>query len=165
YDPQSKRVLEKVRRSPGVRLIITTDDHKFVLTKELRKEVGGYDIRLPGGKVFDTLDEYRAACNARENLLEKAEAAARKEAREEVGIEIEKLRYLTTSTCGATVEWDLYYFQVEKFVELEGQNLELGEDINVIKVHRDEVLQMCLDGRIGEDRSVAVLLRYFLIII
>ena len=52
YDPQSKRVLEKVRRSPGVRLIITTDDHKFVLTKELRKEVGGYDIRLPGGKVL-----------------------------------------------------------------------------------------------------------------
>ena len=129
------------------------------MTKELRKEVGGYDIRLPGGKVFDSLDEYRSSCDAGENLLEKAEATARKEAREEVGIKIEQLRYLTKSTCGATVEWDLYYFHVEKFVELERQSLETGEDIEVIKIHRDEVLQMCLDGRIGEDRSVAVLFR------
>ena len=68
YDPQSKRVLAKVRRSPGVRLIITTDDHKFVLTKELRKEVGRYDIRLPR-EAFLTSMCIDAVCNARENLL------------------------------------------------------------------------------------------------
>ncbi|MFH1398767.1 MAG: hypothetical protein ABIG95_01515 [Candidatus Woesearchaeota archaeon] len=50
---------EIVRRAPGIRLIIL-NDHKMLLTHEYRHELNGYDWRLPGGKVFDTLDEYNA---------------------------------------------------------------------------------------------------------
>ena len=51
-------VFEKARRSPGTRLLITSPDHNILLTREYRGEIGGWDYRLPGGKVFDSLEEY-----------------------------------------------------------------------------------------------------------
>ena len=55
------RVFELARRAPGVRLIICDRQNKTILlTKEFRQELDGWDYRLPGGKVFDSLDEYEA---------------------------------------------------------------------------------------------------------
>jgi len=50
-------VFETARRAPGVRLIIVRDG-QMLITREFRNELDDYDYRLPGGKVFDTLDEY-----------------------------------------------------------------------------------------------------------
>ena len=50
---------------------------------------------------------------------------------------------------------------VEDFDEIgAGQTLEDGEVIHPEWVSIDEVRAMCLDGRIQEERSVAVLLRF-----
>ena len=79
-----KRIFfEIARRSPGVRLIIIKDD-KMLITREFRSEINCYDYRLPGGKVFDTLDEYNEHLSA--DLLPFAIDAAKKECKEEVGI-------------------------------------------------------------------------------
>ena len=106
-------VFEKARRSPGTRLLITSPDHNILLTREYRGEVGGWDYRLPGGKVFDSLEEYSEAVRSGVDLLEKSKQAAQKEALEEVGATVEDINYLYTSRCGATVEWDLHYFEVQ----------------------------------------------------
>jgi len=59
--PDSKTwTLEFARRSPGTRLIIEKGD-KIILSREFRHELGSYDYRLPGGKVYDSLDEYNKA--------------------------------------------------------------------------------------------------------
>jgi ADP-ribose pyrophosphatase len=149
------RIFEYARRSPGVRLIIPKGSD-ILLTKEFRTELGSYDYRLPGGKVFDTLEEYRASSAS---LDESARTAAIKEAQEEAGISIEELEHFHTSVCGATIVWDLLYFVVKKFSETE-QHLEDGEDIAVEWMSCDEVRRMCLDGSISEERSALVLLRY-----
>lgn len=53
------RFFEIARRAPGVRLIITDkEQEKLLLTREFRQELQDWDYRLPGGKVFDTLEEY-----------------------------------------------------------------------------------------------------------
>src|SRR4030043_137438 len=52
---------EKVRRPPGVRLIIKSTSGKILLTREFRNETGNWDFRLPGGKVFDSIVEYDSA--------------------------------------------------------------------------------------------------------
>jgi hypothetical protein len=53
------RIFEVARRTPGVRLIIPDyATEKILLTKEFRRELNDFDYRLPGGKVFDTLDEF-----------------------------------------------------------------------------------------------------------
>lgn len=153
-----EKVFELARRSPGVRLIIVTPDNQLLLTKEHRKELNAWDYRLPGGKVFDTLDEYGQFAG---DVLSKAEEAARKEAEEEVGIKVEEVKFFNKSVAGATVEWDLYYFIVSKYGEVK-QKLEAGENIEIVKVDFEEAKQMCLDGRISEDRSVGVLLRFLL---
>ncbi|HEV7448979.1 MAG TPA: NUDIX hydrolase [Candidatus Paceibacterota bacterium] len=152
------KTFEFARRSPGTRLIIIDGD-KILLTKEFRHEVNGYDYRLPGGKVYDSLDEYNAALEGGVDINEAAKAAAIKEAREEVGIEPKDLTFFHKSVCGATVIWDLFYFVVKDFTKT-GQNLENGEDITLELVSTDEAKAMCLDGRVSEERSALVLLRY-----
>ncbi len=156
-----EQTFEFARRSPGTRLIVISPDQKILLTKEYRMETGNYDYRLPGGKVFDALTEYNQFLESGQDIIEKAQPAAIKEALEEVGIDVEEIKHIATSKAGATVVWDLYYFVVSKYAQRQqGQELEHGEDIKVIEVSFDEAKEICLDGRMQEDRSVAVLLRY-----
>ena len=156
-----ERLFESARRSPGTRLIILTPNNKLIITREFRREHNNYDYRLPGGKVFDTLIEYNQALEKGEDISEKAKLAAAKEAREEVGIEAENLELFTVSKCGVTIDWDLYYFVVNNYKKNQSQELETGEDIKVTEVTPSEAIEICLDGRMQEDRSVAVLLKYF----
>lgn len=156
------KVFEVARRAPGTRLIILSEDgSQLLLTREHRREIGDYDFRLPGGKVFDTLEEYDAFRVSGKDILIPAEAKARGEALEETGLVFKKLHHVYTSVCGTTMEWDLYYFVIDEWEEnTAGQALEEGEDISVSWYPKAEVKEMALDGRIREDRSAAVLLRY-----
>lgn len=153
-----KKIFEFARRSPGARLIIP-QNNTILLTKEFRHEVGGYDFRLPGGKVYDSLKEYNSALASGANIQESAKLAAIKEAKEEVGIEAKNLSFFHKSVCGATIVWDLYYFVVHDFTQTE-QHLEDGEEITFEFVDVEKVKSMCLDGSISEERSALVLLRY-----
>lgn len=156
---------EIARRSPGVRLLITSPKGKILLTKEHRGEIGGWDFRLPGGKVFDSLKEYNQALKNKVDLLKKARQAAQKEATEEAGVRAENIKYLHISRCGATIEWDLYYFLVKLSSEkLDKQKLEDGENIQVSWYSPEEALKLIFNGGMSEDRSAAILMRYILTI-
>lgn len=150
---------ELARRSPGVR-IIAVKDGKMLLIHEYRTEQDGYDYRLPGGKVFDALKDYRAHRDSPEAMMEHAKIAVIRETKEEMGLRVDDAEHIHTTSPGATVSWDLYYFVVEQFEELESQSLEDGEDITVKWKTLEEVEALCLNGSIKEERSVAVLLRY-----
>ena len=152
------RIFEFARRSPGVRALIVYND-KMLLSREFRAEVNGYDYRLPGGKVFDTLTEYRKYAD--KDLTKFATAAVIKEVAEEVGLVCEKPRLIKVSKAGATIVWDLYYFEIIDFIKSK-QNLEEGEDITFNWYTFDEVKQFCLENQVQEDRSVAVILKYLL---
>jgi 8-oxo-dGTP pyrophosphatase MutT (NUDIX family) len=151
-------VFEKARRSPGVRLIIPSGS-RILLSREERHEIGGFDYRLPGGKVFDSLEEFHAGLAENPDLTAAAKAAALKEAREEVGLEVRDASFFHKSVCGTTVEWDLFYFVAGAFTET-NQHLEDGEDISSEFIEIEKVRRMCLDGSINEERSALVLLRY-----
>ena len=159
-------IFEKARRSPGVRLIIKTSDGRFILNREKRHELGlQEDLRLPGGKVFDSLSEYNKFLFEQKNeedIIEKAREAAVKEAIEEVGIRPTEIEFLSVSKCGATMEWDLYYFLVKKYDEVDKnlKDTESMEIVDIINISKDELKEKALDGSILEDRSVAVILKY-----
>jgi ADP-ribose pyrophosphatase len=146
------KVFEYARRPPGVRIIVPSGN-RLLISKEFRHELQAYDYRLPGGKVFDSLDE------ATSDILMAAKLAVIREAKEEMGITVKSVQFFHKSICGATMEWDLYYFVVEDFERGE-QQLEEGEDIQIESVDFETVKAMCLDGRISEERSALVLLRY-----
>lgn len=157
------RVFEIARRAPGVRLIIFDEKkQKLLITKEFRKELNGYDYRLPGGKVFDTLEEFEKFRQTGGNLENAAQAKAKAEGREEAGVGVNFLRSVGVSRLGATVEWDLYVFEAtEWFLHKNGQALENGEDIDASGWYSlSEVRKMILDGTMQEERIAMILLRW-----
>ncbi len=156
-----KMTFERARRSPGVRLIIIRDG-KMLLTKEYREEIEKHDYRLPGGKAFDSLDEYNKHLS--EDILPYAVEAAKREAKEEAGIIANNITHFITAHAGTTVVWDLIYFIVDDFEESEsGQELDgAGEVIEVEWKTFDEVKELCANGDMNEYRSVGVLFKFFL---
>jgi len=160
--PDIAKNWEVARRSPGVRIIFVKGN-KILLTKEYRVELGGYDYRLPGGKVFDSFNKYKIVLKSGEDILPYALNAAKKEALEETGLIVSDIKHLHTTAPGATVVWDLYYFIVTEFEENpEGQQLEHGEIIKPEYFSFEQVKKMCLEGKIKEDRTVGVLLKFLL---
>ena len=151
---------EKVKRAPGTRIIIVKDN-KILITKEYRTELNNYDYRLPGGKVFDTLKEYKNSLKNNTNMLESAITAAKKECLEETGLIVNNLELIKISKCGATIIWDMYYFLAKDFKESKtGQTLEDGEIITVNWYSFEQAKQLCIDNKISEDRTLGVLLAF-----
>lgn len=155
-----KIIFEIARRSPGVRLIIVKGN-QILITKEYRSELNDYDYRLPGGKVFDTLDEYNL--NRDTDMLSFTVDAAKRECREETWLVVKNIRHFATSVAGATVKWNLEYYIIDEFEEnTSGQNLEDGEIISVEWKSFEEVRELCKQWRISEDRTIWILFRFFL---
>jgi len=154
--------IEIARRSPGVRLIIS-NKKKMLLIKEFRYELNGYDHRLPGGKIFDTLKEYKEALISGVKIEEEAAKAAKKECLEETGLIAKKIKFYRKANAGLTVSWDLFYFIVDGFEANEsGQALEYHEEIYPEWRTFDEVKNLCLKDQIKEYRSVGVVMAYLM---
>lgn len=158
FQPDGRK-FEQYRRPPGTRLVIVSPEGKILITREMRMETGDYDLRLPGGKVCDSLHEYNELRGSGADLQEAAMLAAQKEAIEETGLDVEGLKFITKANAGATVEWDLYYFLTDKYSEHQkGQQLETGEEIEVTWMSPTEIRQSIGRGEMQEWRSVGVLL-------
>lgn len=157
------RVFEVARRAPGVRVIIANQQKRQVLlTKEFRRELNGYDYRLPGGKVFDSLAEFEQFRGTERDILEPASAKAQAEAAEEAGMMIDGVTLFKKSTLGATVEWDLYVFEATSWREhQDGQTLEEGEQVDDVSWYDfDKVEKMILAGDMQEERIALILLQW-----
>ncbi len=154
---------ERAVRPPWVRLILKNHENKILLTKEFRHEQWGFDYRLPWGKVFDELEWYLQVRDNQPMLLEYAFEAARREAKEEAGVQqISDLQLFDTSLDGASVEWTLFYF-TGNISWLWEQELDGDEGIHGIEVWfftPEEIKEMIQRKEIMEDRSVGVLCQY-----
>ncbi len=157
------RVFEIARQAPGVRLIIVDQEQrKILLTKEYRNELRDWDYRLPGGKVFDKLEEYDEFRKSDGDIMEAAQSKAKGEGAEEAGVDIGEVKFYKKSTLGATVEWDLYVFEVTKWQpHAKGQQLEEGEQIEADNwVSYEEAQGMILNGQMQEERIALILLQW-----
>jgi len=156
-------MFETAVRAPGVRLVIECEkdgQKALLMTKEFRRERGreGWDFRLPGGKVFDSLDELNQFREQGSDILVNAKDAAIKEGREEAGISGGTFTPMGISKAGASVEWDLHYFLVQN-VDIGDQELEEHEkgDIETIKLSVHEIFDALVARKIQEGRSADIL--------
>ncbi len=162
-----KKIIKRkmVRRPPGVRALILNknDNQKILLSKEFRYELDKWDYRLPGGKVFDTLDLYKEAI-ARNDVQKYVDESVAKEVLEEVGLIVKSQKLLKISHDGAGVIWDLFYYEIKDYEEsLDGAHLEENEFVEgYVWKSFDEIIKMCIEQKINEERSVGVLLSYIL---
>jgi ADP-ribose pyrophosphatase len=145
--PDSRVILmEWVCRRDGVRIIARREDGAVLITDEYRSELGRRDFRLPGGKVDDS-----------DTPIE----AAKKELQEETGFRATDWNQFGSSQAFATVRYSLHFFEARGLV-LDPVDHDEGEDVRVCWFPVEEVVQMALDGRIGEDLSALQLLRLLL---
>jgi 8-oxo-dGTP pyrophosphatase MutT (NUDIX family) len=152
---------EAAARAPGVRLIIETEKDgmkALLMTREVRREAGGFDFRLPGGKVFDSLDALDQHRASGDTIFTVAEIAAKKEGQEEAGISGGEYTHVGVATAGASVEWDLHYYIVKncQFGEQELEEQEQG-DIETVVLTAEEIYQKLAKREIKEGRSADVL--------
>ncbi len=157
------KTIEIARRAPGVRVIIPNrEERKILLTREFRRELGGWDHRLPGGKVFESLEEYESFRQGGQDILGPASAQAKVEAQEEAGIDIAEAEHVATSVCGASVQWDLYVFEATQWQpHADGQNPEQGEQIETDHwFEYQEVEHMIMTGEMHEERVALILLQW-----
>ena len=157
------RVFETARRAPGVRLIIADRANKKVLlTREFRQELDDWDYRLPGGKVFDTLEEFEQYRASGDDIVLAAVEKGKQEGREEAGVTIGALHLVNKSTLGATVEWDLYIMEADMWeLATDGQALEQGEQIEADTwLSYDDAEKLILNGDMQEERVALILLRW-----
>lgn len=157
-DNNGKR-FEFAQRAPGTRTIID-NGKEILLIEEFRTEQNTIDLRLPGGKVYDTLDEY--LLNMQEDKLFKAKEGAIREIKQETGIIVKDLELVKVSKCGATVIWDLYYFVSKGEIVQKEQELDDDEKIKTVWMQYKDVIQACIDGKVNEDRTLGILLKYLL---
>jgi ADP-ribose pyrophosphatase YjhB (NUDIX family) len=164
HNPQPDgRVFELARRAPGVRVIIADkQERRLLLQREFRTELNDYDFRLPGGKVFDSLEEYDAFRETGKDIVEPAAEKAKAEAYEEAGIAVNGVELFKRSTLGATVEWDLFVFEATEWHKHEaGRALEAGEQIDEPSwFDFAEAEQMILRGELQEERIALALLQW-----
>lgn len=157
------RVFEVARRAPGVRVIIAdTAKRSILLTKEFRSELDSWDYRLPGGKVFDSLEEYETHRKSGEDIVAVAITKAIAESHEEAGIDVTDVELYKKCTLGATVEWDLYVFASTGWQEhADGQKLEIGENVQTDNwFSYEKVEEMIYNGEMQEERIALVLLQW-----
>lgn len=158
------RVFERAIRSPGSRLIIVKDN-KILLQREKRHELNGKtDIRLPGGKVFDSLEEFTRFDG---DIVEASRKSIVKETLEEAGVVVnpEKLQYLGVDILGATCSWDLHYWLAEEFeMHSDGaqyHDSEMSEIQGSFWATFEEAKETVLDrNKFSESRSAVQILRF-----
>lgn len=154
-----EKMFERFIRPPGTR-IIAVKNNKIFLQKEIRLETKSeFDWRLPGGKVIDSFEEYKHYIG--KELPEKIILeAGEKELREEAHLGAENIKIFKKSVCGATVEWDLYYLIAKNTKPFEHNHNEGEEILDEKWFSFEEVLSMCKNGEINEDRSVSALFQF-----
>lgn len=154
------KLFENARRPPGVRLIFEREN-TILLTKEFRGEHKVFDYRLPGGKVFDRIADMKAYTG---EMIEAAISAAVIEAQEECGMIVKKedIELFSLSHCGATIDWDLYYFIIREFQMTASQDLGEDEFITFDWYTERQIIDLVRSGQISEDRTKGVLWEYFL---
>lgn len=158
--------MEIARRAPGVRLILV--DWKagsLSMSREFRYEADAFELRLPGGKVFDRLDSYLATLGEHGQVpIGDILTAASKEAEEEMGISLDPADFEIwgRDLCGATVEWDLYVLYADVSTANRGeQDLEVGENISVVDISFADLISamLSLDMKM-ESRTYMHILRF-----
>ena len=151
--------IEVARRPPGVRILVHNQG-KYLLLKEFRAELGRWDYRIAGGKVFENQAHHLAYLATGQDIIAPVSAALINEAREELGIAIRDSKLIRKSSAGATIEWDLYFFDILSYDEIpQGPKPEATELLAPEWHDHAAILNMIQSGAFSEDRSIGVLLQ------
>ena len=125
--------------------VLAMDGDEVVLVRQYRHPIGVVELELPGGGV---------------HRGETPEEAARRELREETGLEVGPLRELTSFYPSASRATTLVHVFMGEVVSRAEARLETQEYLEVERVPLERALEMVVDGDIREVTTAFALLMY-----
>jgi len=130
-------------KRPAVLIFPLDDEGNIYLTDEFTYATNRYSIEVPGGSI---------------DLGEYPEQAARREAREELGLEINSLHHLTTLWAITSPVYNESHLYLARVASVGKAKPEPGEVICLKKVPFTKAVQMVYSGEISTDSVVAGIL-------
>lgn len=145
--PQGREIPDfyKVTIKDCAAIVAITPDNHIILKKEYRHCYGKELIEVPAGVLEDG-----------EDLIQ----TAKRELEEETGYVGKKWTYLgKTVESSAKLTNYMYIYLAEDCEKISSQNLDYGEDIEVIEVSLNEAIEMIMNNEIICNSSIGAILK------
>lgn len=133
-----------VRHPGGAAVLPCHDDGTVTLIRQLRPAIGAFTIEAPAGRLGPGEDP--AACGLRELA-------------EETGLAAERLEAVGVLHSSPGVFDELIHLFLATGLSTTEAEPEPYEDISTIRLPLAEAIEMAMDGRISDGKTIALLLR------
>ena len=132
-------------KHPGAAAVIPlTDQGEIILVRQYRYPIGEVTLEIPAGKL-DIAGEDPLEC-------------AKRELSEETGYTAQEYKFLSKLATSVGFSDEVIYIYAAKGLKAGTQHTDEDEFINVVKVPLAEAVEMVLDGRINDGKSVTAIL-------
>jgi len=145
---KGRHTYQIIRHPGGAGVLPVHDDGSISLIRQLRPAVAAVMLEIPAGRL-----------NSGEAPLE----CARRELLEETGIRAEKLIPLGTIQSSPGVFDEVIHLFAAQGISQGAAQPEADEEIELLRLSFADALQMASDGRIGDAKTLAALLRWELL--
>ena len=138
--PNGREAVRDVVRHPGaVAIVALTDDGRICLVRQYRTALGRVTVEIPAGKLDPGEDPL---------------VCAKRELREETGMEAEQIAFLTTIGTSVGFCDELIHIYMATGLRFVASNPDDDEFLNVDLVPLPELIDAVLDGRIEDCKTV-----------
>ncbi|MBE6099533.1 MAG: NUDIX hydrolase [Anaerovibrio sp.] len=132
-------------KHPGAAAVIPlTDQGEIILVRQYRYPIDEVTLEIPAGKL-DIAGEDPLEC-------------AKRELSEETGYTAQEYKFLSKLATSVGFSDEVIYIYAAKGLKAGTQHTDEDEFINVVKVPLAEAVEMVLDGRINDGKSVTAIL-------
>ena len=138
--PDGREALRDVVRHPGaVAVVALTDDGRICLVRQYRTSLARVTVEIPAGKLDPGEDPL---------------TCAKRELREETGMEADQMAFLTTIATSDGFTDELIHIYMATGLRFVESDPDADEFINVDLVPLSELIDAVLDGRIEDCKTV-----------
>lgn len=131
-------------KHPGAAAVIPyTDQGEVILVRQYRYPIDEVTLEIPAGKL-DAAGEDPLEC-------------AKRELSEETGYTAQEYKFLTKLATSVGFSDEVIYIYAARGLAVGQQHTDEDEFINVVKVPLQEAVEMVLDGRINDGKSITAI--------
>ncbi len=131
-------------KHPGAAAVIPyTDQGEVILVRQYRYPIDEVTLEIPAGKL-DVAGEDPLEC-------------AKRELSEETGYTAQEYKFLTKLATSVGFSDEVIYIYAARGLAAGQQHTDEDEFINVVKVPLQEAVEMVLDGRINDGKSITAI--------
>ncbi|MCR5175838.1 MAG: NUDIX hydrolase [Anaerovibrio sp.] len=143
--PNGSNAYREWVKHPGAAAVLPfTDDGKVILVRQYRYPIGEVTLEIPAGKL-DAAGEDPLMC-------------AKRELSEETGYTAEEYTFLSKLATSVGFSDEVIYIYAARGLKAGRQHTDDDEFINVVRITLQEAVEMVLDGRINDGKSVTAIL-------